>query len=263
MLMIIILILLEMTAYSPWHVESIQAFWFLRCPECPFDTKEEYIFQDHAVENHPGSFALFGKTVKEETLDNAYEIEDQNSDFHDNFDNHEPLPEPLFLSTISPEVHIKEEIPDDTETVDPNFEVTEKKMKFCKICGNEFARNSDLKRHVATIHEGEKPFKCYLCDESFSVKKSLVKHVESIHKTNYEPFKCSLCDSRYSKRSTLKEHVDSVHEGKKAFQCSECDKSFSVQTLLDKHVKAAHKKEKSNEPVLCQPVVLVFQEKVL
>jgi hypothetical protein len=51
-----------MAIYNPWHVDSIQSFWFLRCPECPFDTKEEYMFQDHAIENHPASFSLFGKT---------------------------------------------------------------------------------------------------------------------------------------------------------------------------------------------------------
>ena len=33
-------------------------------PGCPFDTKEEYIFQDHAIENHPASFSLFGKTLE-------------------------------------------------------------------------------------------------------------------------------------------------------------------------------------------------------
>ena len=54
---------LEMAIYNPWHVDSIQSFWFLRCPECPFDTKEEYIFQDHAIENHPASFSLFGKKM--------------------------------------------------------------------------------------------------------------------------------------------------------------------------------------------------------
>ena len=53
-----------MATYNPWHVDSIQSFWFLRCPECPFDTKEEYMFQDHAIENHPASFSLFGITLE-------------------------------------------------------------------------------------------------------------------------------------------------------------------------------------------------------
>ena len=38
---------------NPWEVESIQDFYFLRCPECDFDTKEENTFENHAAENHP------------------------------------------------------------------------------------------------------------------------------------------------------------------------------------------------------------------
>ena len=46
---------------NPWKVKSIQAFACLKCPECDFDTKDESIFQDHAIEKHPLSFVLFGK----------------------------------------------------------------------------------------------------------------------------------------------------------------------------------------------------------
>ena len=51
---------------NPWQVDSIQEFSFLKCPECTFDSKEEETFQDHAIENHPLSFILFVKSVKEE-----------------------------------------------------------------------------------------------------------------------------------------------------------------------------------------------------
>ena len=56
---------------NPWKVDSIQAFSYLKCPECVFNTKKEDIFEDHAIENHPLSLVLFSKTVKEEV-----EIED-------------------------------------------------------------------------------------------------------------------------------------------------------------------------------------------
>ena len=72
-------------ADNPWHVDSIQAFTFLRCPECIFDTKEEEIFQEHAIENHPLSFVLFGKKLKEETLDDNFNNEDYNQDFDENY----------------------------------------------------------------------------------------------------------------------------------------------------------------------------------
>ena len=48
-------------ADNPWHVDSIQEFLVFKCPECTFDSKEDYQFQNHATENHPLSFVLFGK----------------------------------------------------------------------------------------------------------------------------------------------------------------------------------------------------------
>ena len=63
---------LQMTE-NPWDVDSIQAFSFLKCPECIFDTKEEEIFQEHAVENHPLSFVLFGKADLKEEDEDFYE----------------------------------------------------------------------------------------------------------------------------------------------------------------------------------------------
>ena len=53
--------------YNPWQVHSIQDFYCLKCPECTFFSKEEHDFKDHAVENHPMSFSLFGKS--EENID--------------------------------------------------------------------------------------------------------------------------------------------------------------------------------------------------
>ena len=54
-----------MDGNNPWLVESIEAFSFLKCPECKFDTKIEHFFQVHATENHPLSFVFFGKTLNE------------------------------------------------------------------------------------------------------------------------------------------------------------------------------------------------------
>ena len=53
-----------MDILNPWKVDSVNAFSFLKCPECVFDSKEVEIFQDHAIDNHPLSFVLFGNTEK-------------------------------------------------------------------------------------------------------------------------------------------------------------------------------------------------------
>ena len=48
-------------AGNPWHVESILAFYYLKCPECEFNSKEENNFVHHAKEYHPLSNVLFGE----------------------------------------------------------------------------------------------------------------------------------------------------------------------------------------------------------
>ena len=50
-----------MANHNPWRVESIKAFYYLKCPECKYDSKEESTFEDHAIENHPMSYEFFGK----------------------------------------------------------------------------------------------------------------------------------------------------------------------------------------------------------
>ena len=65
---------------NPWLVDSISAFSFLNCPECPFRSKEENLFSYHAAKNHPLSTAFFDKQIELEqsriglkTVENDYE----------------------------------------------------------------------------------------------------------------------------------------------------------------------------------------------
>ena len=75
---------------NPWHVDSIQAFCYLKCPECGFDTKEDNLFEDHATENHPMSIVLFEKEyVKTETYDHDIKSEPPDNVFeNDRTENH-------------------------------------------------------------------------------------------------------------------------------------------------------------------------------
>ena len=68
----------QMDGNNPWLVESIEAFSFLKCPECKFDTKIEHFFQVHATENHPLSFVFFGKTLNENGFNFDQEVKSEN-----------------------------------------------------------------------------------------------------------------------------------------------------------------------------------------
>ena len=65
---------------NPWQVESMEAFYCLKCPECMYFTTDDNQFYNHAVENHPLSFVLFGKSEEvtkvkmEENTENSWSI---------------------------------------------------------------------------------------------------------------------------------------------------------------------------------------------
>ena len=88
--------------FNPWRVESIQKFSVLKCPECAFDSKEEGTFQDHAIENHPLSFILFGKPIKEECFEDPIIIEEHKLEREEdwNYTNESDI---LFMPSITVE----------------------------------------------------------------------------------------------------------------------------------------------------------------
>ena len=48
-------------------------------------------------------------------------------------------------------------------------------------------KKNSLKSHVASVHEGNKPFKCDICDYSCSLKQYMKQHVAKKHKGNQQP----------------------------------------------------------------------------
>ena len=60
---------------NPWKVDSIQEFAFLNCPECVFKSKEENLFQEHAISNHPDSSVLFNQVTEIILTDDVSSLE--------------------------------------------------------------------------------------------------------------------------------------------------------------------------------------------
>ena len=63
---------------NPWQVDSIEAFVCLKCPECYFTSKQDDLFQDHAVQSHPLSQVLFGMIELGVNTDKEIQRYDQN-----------------------------------------------------------------------------------------------------------------------------------------------------------------------------------------
>ena len=69
---------------NPWYVDSIQSFLCFKCPECFYDSKEKEEFQEHALENHPLSFVLFGKIFEEDEHNGLLNFEELKTDIDEN-----------------------------------------------------------------------------------------------------------------------------------------------------------------------------------
>ncbi|SCV00762.1 LANO_0F08460g1_1 [Lachancea nothofagi CBS 11611] len=49
----------------------------------------------------------------------------------------------------------------------------------CEFCDRRFKRQEHLKRHVRSLHMGEKPFGCHLCGKKFSRSDNLNQHIKT------------------------------------------------------------------------------------
>ena len=103
------------------------------------------------MENHPASLELFGKTVKEEIIDDTFErshfeFEDTNDNFADTYD--DKLRKVKVKEEISE--HIKEEEFENNEEKNKSL-----KMFQCPICLKWFKTKKYIKKHILKTHEGK------------------------------------------------------------------------------------------------------------
>ena len=42
-----------------------------------------------------------------------------------------------------------------------------------------------MNKHVASVHEGNRPFKCNICDATFSEKANMKRHIFRIHEEHF------------------------------------------------------------------------------
>ena len=67
-----------------------------------------------------------------------------------------------------------------------------------------------MNRHIASVHEGKKPFKCDTCDARFALMHHLKSHIASVHEK--KRFNCAKCDASFTQKGHLNIHIKTVHE---------------------------------------------------
>ena len=109
----------------------------------------------------------------------------------------------------------------------------------------------DLQRHIGSVHEKSKLYKCELCKSDFKLKHHLVSH-----EMQCRSFQCYTCFQKFPSKRQLNNHVRSVHDKKKLFTCSICHKSFTRNINAQAHIKKLHQNNLNAE------IIQVKNEKI-
>ena len=118
-----------------------------------------------------------------------------------------------------------------------NVHENEKPSNICHICNKVFKNSKHyinkhrLAKHIASVHEGKKPFSCNICNATFTVKKSMKNHISIYH----------YCDLCFIEVVNKKEHFKSVHEVIKVYNCDICQLTFAEKKLKENHTSKVHK----------------------
>lgn len=120
-----------------------------------------------------------------------------------------------------------------------------------------------MNRHIRLIHNKmvvtHKYVNCAICKKVVQ-STSLKKHMSTIHDQRRD-FKCSYCDKRFAQSYTLKEHVAAKHTFEHGHKCSLCDKTFAHKTNCGRHLRTVHKEELvkyANEQEMVKACIIVL-----
>jgi uncharacterized Zn-finger protein len=123
------------------------------------------------------------------------------------------------------------------------FKCSPKGKVLCGECGQCFGQNSDLKKHIRTIHEQRKDFKCPTCQLTFGQSSTLARHIRAVHEQRKD-FQCPTCQLTFGYSGHLARHIRAVHEQRKDFQCPTCQLTFGYSGHLARHIRTQHEDKK-------------------
>ena len=259
---------------NPWLVESIQDFYFLKCPECSFDTQQEIIFQQHSIENHPLSYVFFqtkcegadpfeGFKIKKEPEEFKTSSEIKQETTNDNYDYYgyyerdiknefvDANEQPSYDHSIKPKKRQRKQKIE--ERIGFGEEIEEQIPTGIKsdTVKNEFVDNEELYVPLVSLEEPNN-----VDSAVYEEKKPIVEinyHIVQIKQDEIIPH-CSKCDRNFDEKEELFDHMASTHKDEKSkIPCSEPECAITEKCLskLKMHYKEVHEKNEKYQCSAC------------
>ena len=267
-----------------WHFDEYHTSDFLEGDNKPI-TEDFYVEENgNEIITTAGDCA---KVKGEEIQNNASNFEIDNIEISNNdFNNDETTCDDLLLNNVKCELKEDEFIENiiaEHQNVISEEKLSNyykyKKQKECEVCHKVFSDGACLRRHIRTVHEGQK-YNCELCEKSFSQLPNLKIHISTVHdedgtstnkwrekyEKNRTPQECNNKDSTVLRRhikavhekfetqskmvhednkAHLNDHVTAYHDKPKDFfKCEFCDDKFQKLSVLKIHCIEIHDKQK-------------------
>ena len=260
---------------NPWQVDSIQTFYCLKCPECMFFSHKEFDFRHHAMENHPLSYLLFGKSENNEEMAQHEEKSDIDENYEnvlstsinsnslientmiekESFDSEIKVNNDLKLIEMNEEYFVPTmNLKDDNTIVEDEKTVHLESSEGIKVEENSetvFVENLDMKEEYSEELDNQNdPIDTLAQPESDGMKMKSDTKSEILQEK--KPYKCPKCDMYFSYPGIdMKNHIKLIHEGKKPFQVSIFSESFKTNKHLKSHTLHQHKRDTSHTCSIC------------
>ena len=233
------------TNNSPNTKFKKEVLWI--CPICNIDLKDRKNLREHVASLHMSPKSMELNNFKHEVNKEIY--------FHkDNpLNNHEK-------SVIR--------CSDTRNLTNASFE--KGLLWMCPICDIDLKYRENLRKHVASLHKGQKPFQCFSCDARFELKDSLkrhqnLKHVDQMGNEITEKNSNEIIDPVEARVGAAQElpmtncmsngffdaNVTPTNvmwnpktEKERKWTCSTCNTDFQSRRILRNHIAFVHRGQK-------------------
>ena len=262
---------------NPWQVESIDAFYYLKCPECSFDTVDQDFFEIHATANHPLSFMFFGKICKEaefddndfmknESLTEAITI--KNEPFFENHEVGDDIPRKLSSTDPMPSLfddplNMTDAIPlhEDNQLFSFNVEESQGSIEGQSL--SKSTRKGQIWNYFKVLESDKRRAKCNICRGDYSLGSDNPKFQSTGNLKNHLISKHGIdCSNILRNCTKVKSFSKSIHKGpiwnyfkvletdKCRAACNICGDDYSLgsdipkyqtSTTIRKHLESKHK----------------------